>query len=878
MRSPSFRVVAPLTLLAAVAASLPAAASPPPSSSASPPSSPSASGAAPPVLDRALPLSFLARPRTDGVRGRRPAPLAVPVVVRFSRPVRPSDLDGLRAVGASAVEGFGATRGLPARLALADVPASALPRLAALPGVERVTLDGAPFPAPRPLDYTAALVQASDVWRARGADALPIDGHGVTLCDIDSGVDVFHPLLFRADGNGGKPYMPWVDVDGDGLFTPGVDGVDLRGDGQIAVLRVLNSTTTYIYDDAPLFGTEDPALDVGFDYLYADVNGNGARDQGPAAGFTEQDPTYGEQLFLVDDVDRDGALGAGEKIVALGSSKLRTVRWDKKVFRRGENLIDVPFDPATFHGTGASGVLVGGTIGLTRLVGMAPGADLVMVANADGTSDLKLAKFCHDEGARVVLHEYAPWYGYHLDGSSPLEQYIDATSAEGMVHVNPAGNLSGSDKLYKNDIASGGSLEVPVDVPSGWGFTFLGASFLWRSPSHALSFLVEDPTGFTMTVPGDGITYQDWHDGLTVYALREDSDRGTARVDLYIFDAGQTGQAKVPVGKWKIHVTDPSSPGEKVTLIGYVADDVSGWGKGIAFLDHTSEEHYIGYPGTADHGMPIAAFTGHGYWGAEPDVRAPYSGRGVRIDGAPILWISAPDDPITSGTREGVQSLHVVYGGTSGASPHVAGGAALLVAQHPEMTGDDVKEALRAGALADEAVLSAGPVPNTDYGWGKLRLHETLFGAPPPGGSPPDLSVGRVAVNAGSTAHVPLEATDPDEPASALTFEVDRDYDGVFEEKLGGPDLPVPTTEPGTVTAKVRVTDSTGRWTSALAHVTVVPKGTLPDPSAGPGPDEDGGCSAAPGVPGGGGAGGMLGVIGALGLLGGLRRRRERRP
>jgi hypothetical protein len=50
--------------------------------------------------------------------------------------------------------------------------------------------------------------------------------------------------------------------------------------------------------------------------------------------------------------------------------------------------------------------------------------------------------------------------------------------------------------------------------------------------------------------------------------------------------------------------------------------------------------------------MPIAAYTGHGHWGAEPGLRAPYSGRGFRVDGEPILWISAPDDPITPGTRE----------------------------------------------------------------------------------------------------------------------------------------------------------------------------------------------------------------------------------
>ena len=92
-------------------------------------------------------------------------------------------------------------------------------------------------------------------------------------------------------------------------------------------------------------------------------------------------------------------------------------------------------------------------------IGLDPATKTIYVSatNRDGTSDLKLAKFCRTEGARVILHEYAPWYGYHLDGSSPLEQYIDESSAEGVVHVNPAGNLSGSDKLYKREIAPASS-------------------------------------------------------------------------------------------------------------------------------------------------------------------------------------------------------------------------------------------------------------------------------------------------------------------------------------------------------------------------------------------------------------------------------------
>ncbi len=186
-----------------------------------------------------------------------------------------------------------------------------------------------------------------------------------------------------------------------------------------------------------------------------------------------------------------------------------------------------------------------------------------------------------------------------------------------------------------------------------------------------------------------------------------------------------------------------------------------------------------------------------------------------------------------------MQALHVIYGGTSGASPHVAGGAALLLAQNPTWTGDDVKEAIRKGALADDAVLSAGPVPNTDYGHGKLRIHQSLFGKPPAGGSAPSITIAELFVEQGDPAVVPIEVSDPDEPASGLVLELDRDYDGTFEETLTAPELSFATDTLGTFLAKVRVTDATGRTDAALARVHVVPEGSLPDPELEPKPEPE---------------------------------------
>src|SRR5438552_1220582 len=56
----------------------------------------------------------------------------------------------------------------------------------------------------------------------------PLTGKGVVIGDVDSGVDIFHPMFFFADGG----EFDWIDTDNDGVFTPGIDAIDLNKDGK----------------------------------------------------------------------------------------------------------------------------------------------------------------------------------------------------------------------------------------------------------------------------------------------------------------------------------------------------------------------------------------------------------------------------------------------------------------------------------------------------------------------------------------------------------------------------------------------------------------------------------------------------------------------
>lgn len=106
----------------------------------------------------------------------------------------------------------------------------------------------------------------------------------------------------------------------------------------------------------------------------------------------------------------------------------------------------------------------------------------------------------------------------------------------------------------------------------------------------------------------------------------------------------------------------------------------------------------VGSPGSADEALTVAAVD-------KSDQMAPFSSRGPRIgDGGAKPDIAAPGVAITAARAKGtamgktVDDYYTTASGTSMATPHMAGAAAIIAQQHPDFTGRQIKALLMATA------------------------------------------------------------------------------------------------------------------------------------------------------------------------------------
>ena len=833
---------------------------------------------------------------------RFPAELGfAPVVIELVAPATHETLSIIRTAGAEldVIDGrpMYYDRFVPAR-----VSAAAAEILAARPEVDRVVLRAGR--GPLPLDHSLDLTRVPDARGARPAlDRLT--GKGVLVGDVDSAADIYHPAFFRADAG----YFDWIDVDGDGVLTPGVDGIDLDGDGELGegeIAKEIRADTWVGY----LGGSVDarpPSFDPSLDWLYLDTNESGSRDYGAGAGFDDTTPAFGEPLFVPDDVNQNGKLDAGERVIRLGTSKFRKVNIHlvysplglnhKHVYERGVDLASLPIDFSggdlygfadARHATGVLGIVAGDVpLAGRRWVGFAPDAELVLAFDVDQYESIPVSgtSWALKEKPDVMLYELAPWTGLPLDGSDSLSKMIDtSTINDGAVHTCPTGDQASARKHTHVDLAASASASLALDVPdkakAGSGpLTYVDVTLHVQGGK---------PTAATLNGPGgvsiDLLTNkQGTIAGTTAkfYTTAQTTSRGTFLADVILY--AQTAQAVLPVGAWTVDVTGAATP---LTVDAYVADDKSSWALGAGWdASIATDSSTIGVPSTADHCIAVGAHPNHvndanapwftmyygrydvpdGFAEKQGEVRA-YSPRGPRIDGLQKPDILAPDNPWSAQqSGDPPYASFGVFGGTSGASPHVTGAAALLV--QAGIKGDAALAAIRAGAIVEPI---AGKVPNGDYGFGRLDVAGALGVTTT--SEPPTLAL--TVTPAAPTTDDTVTIT-PKASGDGLEIEWDDDYDGTWDIPYGPLSArTIKSSTPIIRPFKVRVRNAAGRIAEAVAWITFTDPTTTNPPGPKPLVTGDGGgcgCRASsrePSLP-------ALGVALAALVAAARRRRRQ---
>lgn len=648
-----------------------------------------------------------------------------------------------------------------------DGSASALERARAEPWVDRITLAKSGDRRRLPATPTAKLVEADALWQVGPTPAHGATGAGMRIADLDSGIDLFHPHFFRADAGA----FAWVDTDGDGVLTPGVDGIDLDGDGDIKARERLKlvDAAAYRFDylewSWDLTG-DDGVLDTDVDWLYLDENRSGFRDYG-APGFTDADPGLGEPLFVPDDVDGDGVISLDERVIQLGTPVIEAVFAEGRVYERGVDLVDYRPGYRPDHGTAVSGILAGGQLPHQRVrSGLAPDADILFIELGDDATLIEGLGWAADRGAAVILHEWAPWIGYALDGSGPIEEVMDELSASGITQVCPAGNLADTGK-HTSLVSSGGGLSVTAEVPGSSPWMILDLHD--AAPQGPLDCQLTPPDGTGALPVRFDTTDTEAGADAWMWSSLTTSAGGTLLAEVQLWPSGE----ELPIGPWTL---DCTHQGPDRTFHVYVDDDY-GWGRSVV-LDHEDPASTMGLPSTASSCISVGAYAGVS---ADPSVGVgmlrDYSSRGPSWTGHRTIDLTGPDGAVAPMDSEYPFGWYSTFSGTSCAGPHVAAVAALVMQLDPGLSPEGVRALLMDGALVDDAV--DVPLPDDGWGAGKVAGYQAWTGltlGERPAAEPVGISVSGADVDGACVLKGFAAAKTP-----LARFRWDLDYDGRWD-------------------------------------------------------------------------------------------------
>ena len=471
----------------------------------------------------------------------------------------------------------------------------------------------------------------------------------------------------------------------------------------------LSETVPYIgataVQDAGFDGTgvTVAVLDSGVDYTHANLGGGGTLlDYQDAWGTFIGDPAQ---------TTRDGYFPTAK--VVEGYDFVGE-------FWPGGPLLPDP-DPIDFEGHGTHVADIIGGLG-----GVAPGADLIAVkvcsavsSSCSGVALIQGMEFAVDpdgdgdpiDRVDVINMSLGANYGQPFDDD--LSAAVDNATALGVLTVSSAGN--GSNKPYVTGSPSSAPTALSVaqtQVPSAFlpfitvnGVDYLSVFQAWSvPPAGFISGPLQYGDGGGGNLNGCAPFAPGSLTGLVVLV-----DRGACNFTLKIKNIGDAGGVFGIIGL--IAPGDPFSGGDggdgPITIPGYM----------ISQADSTALKGQVGSIASVDpaNGLPLVG------------QMVGSSSRGPQHESANLIKpeIGAPGASVSAvagtGTGEGP------FGGTSGASPMVAGSAALLLNAQPWLTPLEAKAKLmNTGETDIDTDPFTGLAPITRIGGGEVRVDRAV--------------------------------------------------------------------------------------------------------------------------------------------------------
>ncbi|MEA1871477.1 MAG: S8 family serine peptidase, partial [Candidatus Bipolaricaulota bacterium] len=331
---------------------------------------------------------------------------------------------------------------------------------------------------------------------------------------------------------------------------------------------------------------------------------------------------------------------------------------------------DIPYSVQQHDitGTGLTSGITHGTAIAEIVNEIAPGAQLHLIKIADEV-DLDLAvTYCLNNGIDIINHSLG-WYNTNFyDGTGTVAEIANRAIAGGTLWLNAAGN----------------------EAQSHWEGTFSDSnSDTWNDQSLT----------FSATNGSQVILYMTWNNW----------PQASSDYDLYLYDPSSN-----LVASSTKHQTGTEEPTESimttVTSSGTYTVRVKGAGSKkieiynlYQYLAPAIAASSILAPGNVAEVVTVGAID-YAHYASGP--LEPYSSQGPTNDGRTKPDLCAPDN-VTTGT-----SPYTSFAGTSGATPHATGAAALLLAQDPSLS----ESALRARLLSQTVAMGSSYL----YGHGRL--------------------------------------------------------------------------------------------------------------------------------------------------------------